>query len=105
MCSRIEENVAELEEEVEVAEQGYQVQESFEKGKLPPNLLLCYCFPTRLHIKAFWKKNKTLSPMCDNVIRYFATLLRSSTIIKDGIETWLIQTIMLQHLYDIVIDK
>ena len=44
MCSRLEENVAEFEEEVEVVDQGYQVQENFEQGKIPLNLQLCLYF-------------------------------------------------------------
>ena len=56
MCSRLEGNVAKFEEEVEVVDQGYQVQESFEQGKLPPNLQICCYFPTRLHIKDFFDK-------------------------------------------------
>ena len=74
MCSRLEENVAEFQEEVEVVDQGYQVQENFEQGKLPPNLQLCCYFPTVLHIKAFQKRIKPCH-LC--VMRYFATLLRS----------------------------
>ena len=40
----LEENVAGVGEDVEVVDQEYQVQESFEQGKLPPNLHLCYYF-------------------------------------------------------------
>ena len=67
MCLRLEENVADLVEEVEVFDQGFQVQEKFEQGKLPPNLQLCLSFRTRYISKIFWKKNKTLSPMCDKI--------------------------------------
>ena len=56
MCLRLEENVAEFVEEVEVIDQGFQVQENFEQGKLPPNLHLCLYFRTKIHIKDFLKK-------------------------------------------------
>ena len=47
MCSRLEENVAEFVKEVEVVDQGFQVQENFEQGKLPPILQLCLYFELR----------------------------------------------------------
>ena len=56
MCSRLEENVAECEEEVEVVDQGYQVQENFEQGKLPPYLQLCFIFEQGYTSKNFWEK-------------------------------------------------
>ena len=40
----LEENVAEVGEDIEVVDQEYQVQETFEQGKLPPNLQLCLYF-------------------------------------------------------------
>ena len=36
----LEENVAEFVEDIEVVDQGFQVQENFEQGKLTPNLQL-----------------------------------------------------------------
>ena len=56
MCLRLEENIADLVEEVEVFDQGFEVQENLEKGKLPPNLQLCLYFRTKLHIKDFLEK-------------------------------------------------
>ena len=56
MCLRLEENDAEFVEEVEVVDQGFQVQENFEQGKLPPKLQLCLYFRTRIHIKDFLEK-------------------------------------------------
>ena len=41
----LEENVAEFVEDIEVVDQGFQVQENVEQGKLPPNLQLCCYFP------------------------------------------------------------
>ena len=67
MCSRLEENVAEFVEDLEVVDQGFQVQENFEQGRLPPNLKLCFIFEQGYTSKIFWKKNKTLSPMCDKI--------------------------------------
>ena len=43
------------------SDQGFQVQENFEQGKLPPNLHLCLYFRTRIHIKA------ALNLTCDHV--------------------------------------
>ena len=56
MCLRLEENAADLVEEVEVFDQGFQVQENFEQGKLPPNLQLCLYFWTEIHLKDFLEK-------------------------------------------------
>ena len=63
----LEENVAEFVEDIEVVDQGFQGQENFEQGKLPPNLQLCCYFPKDYTTKLFEKKNKTLSPMCDKI--------------------------------------
>ena len=63
----LEENVTEVGEDVEVVEQEYQVQDSFEQGKLPPNLHVCYYFLNSYPSRIFWKKSKTLSPMCDKI--------------------------------------
>ena len=75
MCLRLEENIADLMEEVEVFDQGFQVQENFEPGKLPPNLHLCLYFRTKVHLKDF--SGKEIKPCHLCVISYFATLLRS----------------------------
>ena len=56
MCSRLQENVAEFVEDVEVVDQGFQAQENFEQGKLPHNLQLCLYFRTRVHLKDFMEK-------------------------------------------------
>ena len=60
-------NIVEVGEDIEVVDQEYQVQETFEQGNLPPNLQLCLYFGTIYTSKIFWKKNKTLSPMCDKI--------------------------------------
>ena len=39
----LEENIAEFVEDIEVVDQGFQVQEDVEQGKLPPFLQL-YCY-------------------------------------------------------------
>ena len=67
MCSRLEENVAEFVGEIEVVDQGFPVQENFEQGKLPPNLKLCFIFEQGYTSKFFEKRNKTLSPMSDEI--------------------------------------
>ena len=56
----LEENVAEVGEDIEVVDQEYQVQDTFEQGKLPPNLQLCWYFQTSYSSKIFWKKKKNL---------------------------------------------
>ena len=58
MCSRLEGNIAEFEEEVEVVDQGYQVQENFEQGKLPSVLQLCYYFQIHLYTMVLEKQLK-----------------------------------------------
>ena len=49
----LEENIAEVGEDIEVVDQEYQVQEIFELGKLPPNLQLCLYFRTSYTSKIF----------------------------------------------------
>ena len=75
MCSCLEGNVAEFKEEVEMVDQGYQVQESFEQGKLPPNLQFMLLFSNKVIHQSFL--GKRIKPCHLWVIRYFATELRS----------------------------
>ena len=63
----LEENVASVGEDVEVVEQEYQVQDSFEQGKLPLTCIYATIFKIATHQTVFWKKNKTLSTMCDKI--------------------------------------
>ena len=67
MCSRLEENVAEFVEDIEVVDQGFQVQENFEQGKLPSILQLCCYFPIHSIHNGFGKTIKTSSPMCEKI--------------------------------------
>ena len=62
----LEENVAGVGEDVEVVEPEYQVQDSFEPGKLPLTCTYATIFKWYF-IKSFLKKNKTLSTMCDKI--------------------------------------
>ena len=55
--SRRKKNIAKFEEEVEVVDPGYQVQENFEQGKLPSILQLCYYFSNSFYTQWFWKNN------------------------------------------------
>ena len=64
----LEENVAGVGEDVEVVEQEYQVQDSFELDKLPSNLHLCYYFQNIYSSKNLGKRIKTLPPMCDKIL-------------------------------------
>ena len=77
----LEENVAGVGEDIEVVDQEYQVQDTFEQSKLPPNLQLCWYFQTSYSSKIFWKKNKTLSPMCDKIFCHPILLAISSTML------------------------
>ena len=64
----LEENVAGVGEDVEVVEQEYQVQDSFEQGKLPLTCIYATIFENSYSSKSFLeKKNKTLSTMCDKI--------------------------------------
>ena len=63
----LEENVAELVEDIEVVDQEFQVQENFEQGKLPSILQLCYYFPIHFIHNGFGKTIKTFPPMCEKI--------------------------------------
>ena len=63
----LEENIAGVGEDVEVVEQEYQVQDSFEQGKLPLTRIYATIFKIVTHQRFSGKKSKTLSPMCDKV--------------------------------------
>ena len=56
----LEENVAEVGEDIEVVDQEFQVQETFEQGKLPSILQLCYYFQIQLLHNGFGKTIKNL---------------------------------------------
>ena len=60
-CLRLEANIAEVGEDIEVVDQEYQVQETFEQGKLPSILQLCYYFQIHLLHNGFGKTIKTFS--------------------------------------------
>ena len=57
----LEENVAGVGEDAEVVEQEYQVQDSFEPGKLPLTCIYDTIFKIATHQKFYRKRNKTLS--------------------------------------------
>ena len=60
----LEENVASVGEDVEVVEQEYQLQDSFEQGKLPLTCIYATIFEIATHQKNSGKGIKTLLPMC-----------------------------------------
>ena len=66
----LEENVAGVGEDVEVVEQEYQVQDSFEQGKLPLTCIYATIFKIATHQKFSGKRIKPCQ-LC--VTRYFAT--------------------------------
>ena len=63
----LEENVAGVGEDVEVVEQEYQVQDSFEQGKLPLTCIYATIFEIATHQKNSGKRIKTLLPKCDKI--------------------------------------
>ena len=77
----LEENVAEVGEDIEVVDQEYQVQETFEQGKLPSSLQLCYYFQIQLLHNGFGNTIKTFSPMCEKIFCHPILLAISSTML------------------------
>ena len=63
----LEDNIVGVGEDVEVVEQEYQVQDSFEQGKLPLTCIYATIFNIATHQKFSGKRDKTLSTMCDKI--------------------------------------
>ena len=63
----LEENVVGVGEDVEGVEQEYQVQDSFEQGKLPLTCIYATIFKIVTHQDFSGKRFKTLSPICAKI--------------------------------------
>ena len=68
----LEENAAGVWEDIEVVEPEYQVQDSFEQGKLPLTCIYATIFEIDIHQEFSGKRIKP-SQLC--VTRYFATTI------------------------------
>ena len=77
----LEENVAEVGEDIEVVDQEFQVQETFEQGKLPSILQLCYYFQMQYYTMVLEKELKTFSPVCEKIFCHPILLAISSTML------------------------
>ena len=86
----LEENVAGVGEDIEVVDQEYQVQDTLEQGKLPPNLQLCWYFQTSYSSKIFWKKKKNLvTYVWQDILPPYLEYTSSKRIIRLVIKIWL----------------